>query len=172
MPTVLRDGPFNFVFFSSDRTEPPHIHVKRDRQIVKYWLDPVSLANNHGFAEHELNQISGLWHNTSRHFLRRGMTTLVLEQDPIAIAVTLTPENLVIGLADGRSLIVPLAWYPRLLHGSVSERHNWQLLGDGYAIEWPDLDEYIGVEGLLAGRRSGESEGSFGRWLTSRGSRP
>lgn len=100
------------------------------------------------------------------------MTTLVLEQDPVAAKATLTAEHLIVSLADGRSLSVPLAWYPRLLHGSESERQNWQLLGDGYAIEWPDLDEHIGVEGLLAGRRSGESETSFGRWLASRSSRP
>jgi hypothetical protein len=100
------------------------------------------------------------------------MTTLVLEQEPVAVKVTLTAEFLVVELADGRSLTVPLAWYPRILHGTESERTHWQILGDGYAIEWPDLDEHVGVEGLLAGRRSGESEGSFERWLASRHSRP
>ncbi|MCI0350389.1 MAG: DUF2442 domain-containing protein [Acidobacteriales bacterium] len=100
------------------------------------------------------------------------MTTLVLEQDPVAVSVSFATNRLVIELADGRSFTVPLDWYPRLLHGSESERKNWQILGDGYAIEWPELDEHIGVEGLLAGRRSGESEGSFSRWLASRGSRP
>ncbi len=100
------------------------------------------------------------------------MTTLVLEQDPVAVKVALTTDHLVVELADGRSLTVPLKWYPRLLHGSESERQHWQILGDGYAIEWPDLDEHIGVEGLLAGRRSGESEASFNRWLASRNSRP
>jgi hypothetical protein len=72
-----------------------------------------------------------------------------------------TDEKVIVDLADGRSLSVPLAWYPRLLHASPEERHNWQLLGDGYAIEWVDLDEHIGVEGLLAGRRSSESQRSF-----------
>jgi hypothetical protein len=100
------------------------------------------------------------------------MTTLVLEQEPIAINVMLTADRLVVELADGRSLSVPLTWYPRLSNGSDSERQNWQLLGDGYAIEWPDLDEHIGVEGLLAGRRSGESQSSFTGWLASRRSRP
>jgi hypothetical protein len=57
MPTVLVDGPYAFVFFSSDRGEPAHIHVKRDRQIAKFWLDPISLAKNRGFKEHELNPI-------------------------------------------------------------------------------------------------------------------
>ncbi len=60
MPTVHQEGPYFFVFFSSDRGEPPHIHVKRDRQLVKFWLDPVSFAKNPGFPEHELNQIARL----------------------------------------------------------------------------------------------------------------
>ena len=60
MPTVLQDGPYSFIFFSSDWAEPPHIHVKRDRQLVKFWLQPVSLAKNRGFPEHELNHIERL----------------------------------------------------------------------------------------------------------------
>jgi hypothetical protein len=60
MPTVLRVGPYSFVFFSSDQGEPPHIHVKRDRSIAKFWLNPVVLANNHGFPEHELRRIEAL----------------------------------------------------------------------------------------------------------------
>jgi hypothetical protein len=59
-------------------------------------------------------------------------------------------------------------WYPRLAHATDSERRHWQLLGDGYAIEWPDLDEHIGVEDLLAGRRSGKSERSLRQWLEER----
>ena len=60
MPTVLIDGPYSFVFFSSDRDEPPHIHVKRDRLITKFWLAPVTLAKNLGFPSHELNVIARL----------------------------------------------------------------------------------------------------------------
>jgi hypothetical protein len=60
MPTVLQVGPYNFIFFSSDRGEPAHIHIKRDRQLVKFWLNPVSLAKNRGFKDHELNDISRL----------------------------------------------------------------------------------------------------------------
>ena len=96
------------------------------------------------------------------------MTTLVLEKEPAVVNVTVTDEKLVVDLGDGRSIMVPLEWYPRLVHGTPPERNHWQLLGDGYAIEWPDLDEHIGVEGLLAGRRSGESKKSFERWLASR----
>ena len=96
------------------------------------------------------------------------MTTLTLEQDPVAVKVAVTPEQLIVELGDGRTLCVPLSWYPRLLHGSETERRNWQVLGDGYAIEWPDLDEHIGMEGLLAGRRSGESAASIEKWLKAR----
>lgn len=60
MPTVLRDGPYRFVFFSSDRGEPPHIHVQRDCDVVKFWLDPIAFAKNRGFAPHELNRIEQL----------------------------------------------------------------------------------------------------------------
>ena len=99
------------------------------------------------------------------------MTTLVLETEPSAVHVTVTADKLIVDLADGRSLGVPLAWYPRLMEGTPAERQHWELLGDGYAIEWPALDEHIGVEGLLAGRRSGESPQSFKRWLASRRAR-
>jgi hypothetical protein len=96
------------------------------------------------------------------------MTTLVLERDPAAVKVSMSAERLFVDLVDGRTLSIPLDWYPRLLHGSSAERENWHLLGDGYAIEWPDLDEHIGVEGLLAGRRSAESAQSLTRWLAAR----
>ena len=96
------------------------------------------------------------------------MSTLTLEHEPLAVNLTVSSETLTVGLEDGRSLSVPLSWYPRLAEASDLERANWRLLGGGYAIEWPDLDEHIGIAGLLAGRRSGESEGSFNRWLASR----
>ncbi len=93
------------------------------------------------------------------------MSTLVLEIEPAAAAVVVTDDDLTVELSDGRRVSVPLAWYPRLFHATEAERRNWRLLGDGYAIEWPDLDEHIGVEGLLAGRHGGESQQSLARWL-------
>ena len=96
------------------------------------------------------------------------MTTLILEAEPIASQVSVTDDKLIVDLADGRSISVPLVWYPRLIHASPAERQNCQLLGDGYAIEWTDIDEHIGIEGLLAGRRSGESQKSLERWLSTR----
>jgi hypothetical protein len=71
-------------------------------------------------------------------------------------------------LDDGRALSVPLAWYPRLLNGKHQEREHFELIGDGEGIHWPDLDEDISVEGLLAGKRSAESDASLSKWLKKR----
>lgn len=94
--------------------------------------------------------------------------TLTLAIEPLAVDVAVTDRMLTIKLTDDRILSVPLNWYPRLLNATPKERENWELLGDGYGIEWVDLDEHIGIEGLLAGRRSGESQQSFDRWLATR----
>ena len=88
---------------------------------------------------------------------------------PVATGVTVADDALVVELSDGRTLSVPLAWYPRLLHGAPAERGRWRLIGGGEGIHWPDLDEDVSVEGLLAGRPSGESQRSLKRWLESRG---
>ncbi len=60
MPTVIEIGPYSFIFFSSDKREPVHIHVKRGKQIAKFWLRPIALVKNRGFKDHELNQIARL----------------------------------------------------------------------------------------------------------------
>ena len=92
---------------------------------------------------------------------------------PRAERVRVTKEALVVDLVDGRTIMAPLAWYPRLLHGSPQERSNWRLIGCGDGIHWPDLDEDVGIDGLLAGRPSGESQTSFKTWLDARtGRRP
>lgn len=84
------------------------------------------------------------------------------------LSVTVTDDTLSADLEDGRTISVPLMWYPRLAHGTPAERANFQISGAGYAVHWPDLDEDIGVEGLLFGRRSSESPSSFGQWLRQR----
>ncbi len=87
---------------------------------------------------------------------------------PNAVDVETNDEALTVELSDGRTISVPLAWYPRLLHGTARERSNWELIGKGQGIHWEDLDEDISVEGLLAGLPSGESQASFKRWLQRR----
>jgi hypothetical protein len=82
--------------------------------------------------------------------------------------VRVTSEELVVDLVDGRTFAAPVHWYPRLAHGTPAERRNWTLIGRGEGIHWPDLDEDIAVEDLLAGRPSGESQISLQRWLKTR----
>jgi hypothetical protein len=82
--------------------------------------------------------------------------------------VSVTEDTLVVHLVDGRTISVPVTWYPRLAHGNQAERTNWRFIGEGEGIHWPDLDEDISVEGLLAGRRSGETQASLRRWFESR----
>lgn len=84
------------------------------------------------------------------------------------MGVALIDDTLMVELHDGRSISAPLAWYPRLAHGSSAERNNWRLIGGGRGIHWEDLDEDISVDNLLAGKPSGESRESFGKWLLQR----
>jgi len=86
----------------------------------------------------------------------------------LAQQVTVTDDTLTVDLADGRTVSVPTDWFPRLLNGSAAERNDWRLVGRGEGIHWPELDEDISVESLLAGRASGESQSSLERWLRSR----
>ncbi|PZD75469.1 hypothetical protein C1752_00158 [Acaryochloris thomasi RCC1774] len=98
------------------------------------------------------------------------MTSLILEtlDIPEAQQVTITDDSLTVDLADGRTISVPLAWYPRLLKGSSDERNNWRLTGSREGIHWPDLDEDVSVKNILLGQPSGESQKSLQRWLESR----
>jgi len=98
------------------------------------------------------------------------MTTSPIDHWPaFAQTVQVTDDTLTVDLADGRSIAVPLAWYPRLAHGTPAECSNWRLIGRGEGVHWPDLDEDISVENLLSGARSGESQRSFKEWIAARG---
>lgn len=82
--------------------------------------------------------------------------------------VEISAHALAVDLIDGRTIIVPLTWYPRLDAGTPQERQHWRLIGDGVGIHWPDLDEDIKVEHLLVGKASNESQSSLQRWLAQR----
>ena len=90
-------------------------------------------------------------------------------QEPSARNVTVNEDSLTVDLLDGRTVIVPLVWYPRLWHGTPEERDNLEMIANGTLIHWPDLDEDLSVIGILAGRRSGESQQSLKKWLEERG---
>ena len=85
-----------------------------------------------------------------------------------ALKVTVTDDALTVDLSDGRTVSVPLPWYPRLLHGRPAERRNWRLIANGEGIHWPDLDEDLSVGSIVLGRPSGESQASLKRWLETR----
>lgn len=100
------------------------------------------------------------------------MNSLVVEiQEARAKAVKVSEDSLTVDLVEGRTIIVPLAWYPRLWYGTPKERSNFEIIGDGTIIHWPDLDEDLSVAGIVAGRRSGESPESLKRWLEQRARR-
>jgi hypothetical protein len=97
------------------------------------------------------------------------MTTLAIELRMVSAQnVQVTEDALIVDLSDGRTVSVPLAWFPRLLHGTPEERNMWRLIGDGEGIHWPELDEDISVENLILGKPSGESQKSFKKWLDGR----
>ena len=82
-----------------------------------------------------------------------------------AQSVNVNEDSLIVDLVDGRTIMAPIAWYARLWHGTPEERSNLEVSGDGTLIHWPELDEDLSVAGILAGRRSGESQQSFKKWL-------
>ncbi len=84
------------------------------------------------------------------------------------VNVIVTDDTLSVDLEDGRTVAVPIGWYPRLAYGTPTERANLQISSAGYGIHWPDLDEDIGIEGLVLGKRSRESSTSFEQWLQRR----
>ena len=87
---------------------------------------------------------------------------------PRVARVVVSDDTLAVDLDDGRTIAVPIGWYPRLSHATPAERTNLRISGAGFGIYWPDLDEDIGVEGLLLGKKSAESRSSFERWLRKR----
>jgi len=169
MPTVFKSGPYRFFFYASDRDEPLHIHVERDDKVAKYWVDPVRLHKSGGFNRIELNQIKNIIEKNQKHIMRHGMNILASDiEAPYAINVQTTEDTLTVDLSDGRTISVPLGWFPRLENATSKERNNWRLVGKGHGIHWEDIDEDISVEDLLAGKPSMESQESLKKWFQSR----
>ena len=105
---------------------------------------------------------------------RRKLKCLLLRMEAdlrgaTAQSVDVSEHSLTVDLADGRTIVVPTSWFPRLMQGTPAERANFRLIGNGTGVHWPDLDEDISVESLLAGRRSGETQASLQHWLSRRG---
>jgi hypothetical protein len=112
---------------------------------------------------------SGWWLSIGKILRGHGMRTSRPEAAaPSAVRARIVDDDAVIDLSDGRTVTAPLAWYPRLFHGTARERRHWRLIGGGEGVHWPDLDEDLSVEGVLAGRPSAESQAFFKKWLEGR----
>lgn len=94
--------------------------------------------------------------------------SIIIEQLPKIQTITIADTTLTADLSDGRTIVVPLAWYPRLLNASVAEQNDWRLIANGEGIHWSQLDEDISIQNLILGQPSGESQTSLQRWLKAR----
>jgi hypothetical protein len=138
-------------FFSHETREPPHVHVDRDSATAKFWIEPVGLAYNLGFKAHELRHIEQIISDNAGTIWRRGVSTSVPNAGERVVDVHFSDDTMSVDLVDGRTITVPLAWYPRLLHATAEARQNWRVSSAGFGIHWPDIDEDLSSEGLLRG---------------------
>ena len=93
------------------------------------------------------------------------MTTSDLRPGEKVVGVVLMDDTLAVDLLDGRTIVVPLAWYPRLLNATPQQRENWQVCGGGYGIHSPDIDEDLSTEGLLRGAPAPRTSVTTPAWL-------
>ena len=131
----LAVGPYRFYFYSHEPNEPPHVHIDRDGQSAKFWLSPIRLALNLGFNPPELRRIQRLLTENESLILERwneefGSSTRGYRVKDVHI----TDDTLAVDLIDGRTIIVPLVWYRRLL-GNV--RATEQLEGEWRRVRYP-----------------------------------
>jgi hypothetical protein len=132
-------------------------------------LSPVRLQESGGFNRKDISTIQDLVEEHQDKLLRSGMNSSVIELKAVpATSVQTDDVKLTLDFSDGRTIFVPLAWYPRLVHAIEIERNQWRLIGKGRGIHWDDLDEDIGVEHLIFGKPSSESQTSFEKWLNQR----
>ena len=82
------------------------------------------------------------------------MNSSAVEVTALAQTVQVTEDELIVPLVDGRTITVPLVWFPRLLHATSEQRNHFEMIGDGEGIHWPEIDEDISVAGLLRGARA------------------
>jgi hypothetical protein len=139
------------------------VHVDRDDRSAKFWLDPVALAGNLGFGPVELRRSTAWWRRIAFYCWRNGMNASHLNSGEPVRDVHVTEDTLAVDLADGRTIIVPLTWYPRLLNATMEQRSRWQVSGAGYGIYWPEIDEDLSTEGLLRGAPAAAEPARLGR---------
>ena len=148
MPHKTSDGTYRFIFYASDWGQPPHVHVQREHRVGKFWLDPVRLETSGAFEPSETLRIARILERYQAFLMESWREYFSRELGaPGVERVIVTEDALTAELSDGRTISVPLDWYPRLAHATPQERDNWELIGSGEGIHWPDLDEDISVDG-------------------------
>jgi hypothetical protein len=175
MPTILRIGPYRFFFYSADVVEPAHIHVQRDDNVAKLWQILSSWRSLADLEVRNSERFGGMSNTISPPSSTRFMPSETKPSSwstravsPAAQSVRVTDDQVIVELIDGRTISAPVEWYPRLAHGSAEERTNVELIGRGTGLHWPDLDEDLSVESMLAGRSSQEGPASLHQWLADR----
>jgi hypothetical protein len=119
--------------------------------VCKFWLEPVVLSKNHGFTSKELNTIREIIYNNRKKIVEYGMSTAVKLQEVRIKDISVTEDTITAYLVDGRVISVPLAWSWRLSEATLKQRANYEIIGDGQGVHWPDIDEDISAEGMLYG---------------------
>ena len=152
MPAILKWHGYRFFFFSDEGKEPPHIHVAKDGRMAKFWLEDCKLAYNDYFKDNEVRRLRKVVLENQERFLEAWNE---YEKENIK-NITFNRDSIVLHFSDGRKVFAPLVFYPRLLHGTAKQRGNWEIIGAGRGIHWPDLDEDLSIDGLLHGRPSVE----------------
>jgi hypothetical protein len=153
MPTIYIEG-YRFRFYSSDRNEPPHMHVLRGGNEAKIWLEPVEAAYNRGYNQAELARICRL---TEQNLICCWRTGMITSDDSVASTVAATAvrfedDELVVVLSDGRRIHLPLRrvpWLKWLAEAAPAQRSNWSIEPNGFAIYWDELEDGIEVAHLL-----------------------
>jgi len=131
----------------ADLCEPLHIHVMKEKAIAKFWFDPVRLALNKGFRDHELREISDLVKGHEELIRVAGMSVYEVDIKNLRFL----EDSLVFDLVDGRSISAPLAYYPTLMNASVEQRNDFEIVG--HMVHWIALDVDLSSDCLLQGAK-------------------
>ena len=152
MPTVMRIGPYRFPFYSREGNEPPHIHVAREDMESKFWLRPVALAANHGFARTELFRIEKLVEEHCQTLINAYIVSAMETKETVAVRCWVEDRRVWLELADQRLVSFPASKYPLLAKASQRLLEKVTLGVQGLALRWEELDEDIWVEDAVCGR--------------------
>ncbi len=150
MPTVLRSGPYRINFHSHEPNEPPHMHIDREDMSAKFWLDPVGLVRNFGFAPRELRRLQSLVEENRIQLLEAWYGYFAVAADERVKQVRVDSDSISVDRwMDAQS--VCLLPGIRGFECNPKQRSHWKIAGAGYGIHWPDIDEDLSTEGLLRG---------------------